>query len=81
MIEQNPNELSEKKILVVEDETQQRLRFKYVLESEGYRIDTAEDAESAISAIRSHRYDLVVTDLQMPGGKSGMDVLFFVRIA
>ncbi len=40
----------------------------------GYRVQTAAEAESAESAILSGEYDLIISDLAMPA-KSGLDLL------
>lgn len=69
------------RILVVEDEEDQRKRLQFVLESERYRVDTAADGEEALSMIRRTKYDIVVTDLRMPGTKDGIDVLRAAREA
>jgi len=68
-----------KNILIVEDEEDQRLRLKYVLESEGYKTDESSNADQAIELIGRKKYDLVITDLKMPGSRSGMDVLSAAR--
>ena len=71
----------EKRILAVEDEEDQRIRLKYVLESEGYGVDLAVNGEKAVEMIAEARYDLVITDLKMPGSVNGMDVLIAARNA
>jgi DNA-binding NtrC family response regulator len=47
-----------------------------ILEELAVGIVTTSDAESALSAMETRAFDLVITDLKMPG-KSGMDVLAF----
>lgn len=68
-------------ILVVEDEEDQRKRLQFVLESEKYSVDTAENGDEAIRMIGKKRYDLVITDLKMPGKSDGIDVLRAARDA
>jgi DNA-binding NtrC family response regulator len=68
-------------ILVVEDEEDQRKRLQFVLESEKYQVDTAENGDEAVQKIGLKRYDLVITDLKMPGKSDGIDVLRAAREA
>ena len=63
------------RILVVEDEHAIRLALKGLLGREGYSVDLAEDGESAIEKLGETAYDLVLTDLALGRGASGMDVL------
>lgn len=65
------------KILIVEDEEDQRIRLKYVLESYGYNVEEADSAEHAVKMMTNSKkyYNLVVSDMKMPGNKSGLDVL------
>ena len=62
------------KLLVVDDETTICQSLKRVLEKEGYQVDTRYDGRSAIEAVMADFYDLVLTDLKMPG-EDGMQVL------
>src|SRR4051794_32300852 len=63
----------EARILVVDDEKNVLLTLQAILQ-EDYRVDTACDGEQAIAAIRARHYDLVLTDLKMPG-VDGLGVL------
>jgi DNA-binding NtrC family response regulator len=63
------------KILVVEDEAAIRLALKGLLGREGHEVDVAEDGESAIAKLADESFDLVITDLALGRGRSGMDVL------
>jgi len=55
------------KILVVDDDADMRGLLFDVLESEGYRVGTAESGEKALQALAEEQYDLVLTDLRMKG--------------
>jgi|Deesub1362A_J573_1020465.scaffolds.fasta_scaffold00105_76 DNA-binding NtrC family response regulator len=61
-------------ILVVDDDPQMRDDIAEMLRSEGYNITTASSGEEALEFIRERDFDVVLTDLMMPG-ISGMDVL------
>ena len=44
----------------------------------GHSVDTASDAEAGTSLARTNEYDLVITDLGMPG-KTGREVVSDVK--
>lgn len=67
-----------KKILVVDDEPTLIATLKYNLEREGYTVIDAADGESALSAARSSRPDLIVLDLMLPG-MDGLEVCRIIR--
>jgi len=61
-------------ILVVDDELSMREFLNILLEKEGYEVTTAADASSAIDLIQNHNFDLVISDIKMPG-LSGLSLL------
>jgi len=66
------------RILVVDDEPAIREMLKAVLEEDGYRCSTASGYESALRAISSQPFDLMLLDMVMPR-HSGMDLFREVR--
>ena len=54
-------------ILVVDDELSMREFLKILLEKEGYEVITASEASSAIDLIQKQNFDLVLSDVKMPG--------------
>lgn len=58
--------MSNESILVVDDEPDIRNLVKEILEDEGYRVDVAEDAQSARAVRRQGEPDLVLLDIWMP---------------
>jgi two-component system response regulator PilR (NtrC family) len=66
------------RILVVDDERSMQEFLDIFLRSEGYEAVTAGDMESALLHLENDDFDLVVTDIQMPGG-SGIDLLHAVH--
>lgn len=54
-------------ILVVDDEPDIRQLVSEILEDEGYKVETAENAEQAQEVYRQRRPDLVMLDIWMPG--------------
>lgn len=55
-----------KRILIVEDNPQNRLLVKDVLEFHGYEIIEAEDGQRGIEMAKQYHPDLILMDLQMP---------------
>jgi len=55
------------RVLVVEDAMDQALLLRSVLEAEGYRVQTAQDGTHALEIYDAGDFDLVVTDLNLPG--------------
>jgi len=55
-----------RRVLVVEDSVTSRLLLKHILEGAGYAVDTAVDGLDAQSRLRTGRYDVVVSDVEMP---------------
>jgi two-component system chemotaxis sensor kinase CheA len=55
-----------KRVLVVEDSVTSRLLLKHILEGAGCSVDTAADGLDALSRLRGARYDVVVSDVEMP---------------
>lgn len=62
------------KILVVDDELSMREFLTILLEREGYRVESVESAEAAIAKLQDVAFDLVISDVNMPG-LSGIDLL------
>ncbi|MBI3785670.1 MAG: sigma-54-dependent Fis family transcriptional regulator [Deltaproteobacteria bacterium] len=61
-------------ILVAEDEAGVRDSLTEVLRDEGYQVDAVGDGSAAIAALESHEFDLVISDIRMPGA-DGLAVL------
>ncbi len=62
-----------RKVLVVDDDPVVRKSFDRVLTSKGYAVITAENGEDAMRKLNEEKYDLVYTDIRMPG-MSGLEV-------
>jgi DNA-binding NtrC family response regulator len=63
------------KILVVEDERGIQIALSGVLKKEGYEVLLASSADEALTILDQEPVDLVLTDLSLGKGPSGMDVL------
>jgi two-component system response regulator PilR (NtrC family) len=66
------------RILVVDDERSMQEFLEIFFRSEGYDAVTAGDVESALLHLEGDEFDVVITDIQMPGG-SGLDLLSAVQ--
>ena len=63
-------------LLVVEDCEQTRAFLRQVFGEYSFgRIDLAAGADEGFDLYRKHRHDLVITDLDLPGQKSGLDLI------
>jgi two-component system NtrC family response regulator len=65
-------------ILIIDDEPKMCKVLKFALEPEGYSVATAESAEAGLAAFSQNPFELVITDLKMPG-KDGLFVLDSVK--
>jgi DNA-binding response OmpR family regulator len=63
-----------KKILVVEDEKTLCLLYEEELSKEGYDIIPVTDAEAALVKLSEQSFDLIITDIRMPG-KNGIELI------
>ena len=61
-------------ILVVEDEVSMREVLCMLLEGEGYDVTAASDGDEGIAYIEKDIYDLIITDIKMPGA-TGFELL------
>jgi DNA-binding response OmpR family regulator len=60
--------VSNKKILVVEDDADVRLGYHVLLKANGYETFFAADTVAAMSEARKHQPDLIILDLGLPAG-------------
>ncbi len=63
-----------KKILLVEDEKPLCLLYEEELGAEGYAVTSVHDADSALEALKRVAFDLIITDIRMPG-KDGVELI------
>ncbi|MFQ5603569.1 MAG: sigma-54-dependent transcriptional regulator [bacterium] len=65
-------------ILIIDDEPKMCKVLKFALEPDGHKVTTAENAETGLERFNAQPFDLVITDLKMPG-KDGLFVLEKVK--
>ncbi|MCB9602827.1 MAG: response regulator [Sandaracinus sp.] len=66
------------RLLVVDDNEDNRDMLARRLRKRGFEVDVAEDGRSALASLEQGSYDLVVLDVMMPD-MSGLDVLSTIR--
>ncbi len=66
------------RILIVDDEKKMRRILQIILKDHGYKIDLAQDGNEAWQHFQRTSYDLVITDLKMPG-RDGMELLRLIN--
>ncbi len=62
------------RLLLVEDEDTLCASLQRVFMAEGYEVDRADSAESAFKLLENKSYDLIITDIILPG-ISGIELL------
>jgi two-component system cell cycle response regulator len=61
-------------VLLVDDERFARTVYADYLRAGGYEVEVAPDAEAALALLRQRRFDVLLTDVILPGS-SGLDLL------
>jgi len=67
-----------KSILIVEDEETLRQSLKRIFAKDGFDVDTAESAENGLGLLENNIYDVIVSDIILPG-MDGIELLGRVR--
>jgi len=70
--------MKKKNILIVDDDQAMRLALSESLESCGYEVEAVENGRDALDLFRKRTFNLVVTDMRMPG-MTGIEVLKGVK--
>ncbi len=69
------------KILIVDDDDLIRLSLNDILQREGFNITSAANVPEALKLISSNAYDVLLSDLHMPGAGDGLTVVSAMRHA
>jgi len=70
--------MANKSILVVDDDSYVREATEEILKLKGYEVDTAPEAKTALQKLDECEYDLILSDIRMPG-MTGMELLEAAR--
>lgn len=67
------------KILLIEDDSHLRNTIQRILRLDNpkYQLVTATNYDDAIEALKSHQFDLIISDFMLPNLKTAIDVLHF----
>jgi DNA-binding response OmpR family regulator len=66
MNQKQPQQQGQKRILAVDDEPDLNKLCSLALEYHGFKVDTFNDPQEALSSYKSDYYDLVILDIKMP---------------
>ena len=70
--------VKKKKLMVIDDEPVIREGVRRILESDSFQVEIFASGHAALERIKQESFDLVITDLKMPG-MSGMEVLKAIK--
>jgi len=62
------------KILVVDDDVEQAMSTKAILDSRGYQVGTAHNRTSGMEEVKAQNPDLIILDVMMEGRHDGFEV-------
>jgi len=69
------------RVLVVDDNEAIRISLAAILEQHGFEVTCAGDVTEALKFISSEKYDVLLSDLHMPGAGDGLTVVSAMRHA
>jgi DNA-binding response OmpR family regulator len=71
-------DLEKMKILICEDNKLAMNTLSFILKKEGFKSDTAEDGNKALTFLQKTVYDLILVDIHLPF-HSGLEVIKYLR--
>jgi CheY-like chemotaxis protein len=66
-------------ILIVDDEAEVRATLLEALQDHGYAAEAVASGEAALARMAERSFPVVLTDLHMPGGQTGLDLIGAIR--
>ena len=72
-------EITGKRVLFAEDDAQIRLCTSELLREEGFDVVEVESGDAAARVLETQSFDLLLTDVRMPGSKDGFDLATHAR--
>jgi len=69
---------SDEHILVVDDQSTQRMKMAMAVSDLGHQVESASDGQEALQKLRSKPYDLILLDILMPG-MDGFEVMEYLK--
>jgi len=77
-LETQKNEINLPRILIVDDDPGQRSLLNSFLRGQNFQTETADSGEHALERLRTGKFDLMISDVRMPG-LSGLETLRLAR--
>ncbi len=68
-----------KRVLIVDDEATVQVVCKRILDREAYQAEIVPGPQQALARLKETHFDLVLTDLRMPGGMDGIELCKEIR--
>ena len=65
-------------ILIIDDSMTMRQMVNFTISAAGHKVTEAANADEALQSARSQRFDLVISDVNMPG-RSGIELVAELR--
>src|SRR5512138_3425852 len=62
-------------VLLVDDERFARTVYSDYLRAAGYEVEVADGADAALAVLAERRFDVLLTDVILPGPKDGLELL------
>ena len=66
------------RVLIIDDEAAIRESLQFLMEDDGYEVETAQDGEEGLAKLDSVTVDLVLLDFQLPD-RNGLEILREIR--
>src|SRR5271169_2555617 len=73
--------MADTRVLLVDDDVVVRMSLSFVLEQSGFTVTSAANVPEALKYISSESYDVLLSDLHMPGAGDGLTVVSAMRHA
>jgi CheY-like chemotaxis protein len=73
--------MADTRVLLVDDDEVVRMSLSFVLERSGFTVTSAANVPEALKFISSESYDVLLSDLHMPGAGDGLTVVSAMRHA
>jgi CheY-like chemotaxis protein len=73
------NNTGQPSVLLVDDNEQVRATLRAVLEANQFRVTSAANVSEALQLIGKHKFDVLLSDLHMPGAGDGFTVVSAMR--
>jgi CheY-like chemotaxis protein len=73
--------MADTRVLVVDDDEVARMSLSFLLEQSGFTVTSARNVPEALKYIIAESFDVLLTDLHMPGAGDGLTVVSVMRHA